>query len=78
MNKFFFCRQHDSSDCDPSCLRMVFSAYFGRRFELYKLRDFSLGTKSYENNMYVCKNLNIYNSHEKYKSIGKTGNKWGE
>ena len=27
--------------------------------------------------MYVCKNLNIYNSHEKYESIGKTGNKWG-
>jgi hypothetical protein len=45
MNKFPFCRQHDSSDCGPSCLRMV-SAYYGRRFELYKLRDLCFANRN--------------------------------
>lgn len=45
MKKIPFFRQHDSSDCGPSCLRMV-SAYYGRRFELYKLRDLCFANRN--------------------------------
>lgn len=45
MNKFPFYQQHDSMDCGPSCLRMV-SAYYGRRFELYKLRDLCFANRN--------------------------------
>ncbi|RHJ81515.1 peptidase domain-containing ABC transporter [Parabacteroides sp. AM08-6] len=45
MRKFPFFRQHDSSDCGPSCLRMI-SAHYGRRMELYRLRDLCFANRN--------------------------------
>lgn len=45
MKKFPFYRQLDSMDCGPSCLRMI-SAYYGKRLELYRLRELCFANRN--------------------------------
>lgn len=45
MHKYPFFQQLDSMDCGPSCLRMI-AAYYGRRFQLPKLRDLCFANRN--------------------------------
>lgn len=37
--KFPFYKQHDSTDCGASCLRII-SDYYGKKYYLQRLRDY--------------------------------------
>lgn len=43
--RFPIYKQIDSADCGPTCLRMV-AAYYGRRFELPRLREYCYISKN--------------------------------
>lgn len=43
--RFLIYKQIDSMDCGPTCLRMI-AKYYGRRFELSKLREYCYASKN--------------------------------